>query len=321
MSRPDVTIVVPTFNGARRLPALLRALVKQDTNSFELVIVDNASTDDTARAASGHPLISELSRKGVPCRVVNEPRQGASFARLRGVICATTEIVCFIDDDNIPDANFVSTGIEIMSDLTIGLAVSRVTAQWKVPPSPALLRREWLFASNTFLGDSQIDFGATLSAAPTITAGLWVRRSAFLSSVPYENPERLLPDRKGKALACGGDIEIGMLIGKAGFRRIYSPRLRIKNELQADRLRFWSACHLAVAIVRSEETIRQKYALDSTRGSGRVVAILQLVGVVAASPLILITRKDGFREIAMICADRWARVLGPYPRGKSETAT
>ena len=284
--------------------------MKQDTNSFELVIVDNASTDDTASVAAGHPLISELGRKGATCRVVNELRPGLTFARIRGVVSASAEIVCFVDDDNIPDANFISTGIEIMSDPTVGLAVSRVTADWEVPPPPSLMRREWLFASNAFLGDSQIDFGANSSVAPTVGAGLWLRRSAFLSSVPYENPERLLPDRKGKALVSGGDIEIGILIGKAGFRRIYSPRLRIKNEVQADRLRFWSACHLAVAIVRSEETIRQKYALDSTVGSGRVMAILQLVGVVAASPLILITRKDGFREIAMICADRWARFLG-----------
>jgi glycosyltransferase involved in cell wall biosynthesis len=315
-STPNVTIVIPTFNGARRLPAVLQALLKQDTVSFELFIIDNASTDDTARIAAGHPLILDLGRKGVACKIVNEPRQGANFARLRGVICATTDIVCFVDDDNIPERNFVSTGFEIMSDPTIGLAVSRVTADWEVPPPPALLRREWLYASNGFLGDSQIDFGATSSVAPTIAAGLWVRRSAFLSSVPYESPDKLLPDRKGKALACGGDIEIGILIGRAGFRRIYSPRLKLRNEIGSDRLRIWSACNLAVAIVRSEETLRRKYALDSNKSSGRFWAILQLIGAVVVSPLILVTRTDGFREIAMVYAHRWGRVLGAYPSGQ-----
>lgn len=312
-SSPRVTIVIPTFNGARRLPAVLRALVKQDTGSFELLIVDNASTDDTAQVAAGHPLVLDLGRKSVACRVVNEPRQGLTFARMRGAVSANTEIVCFLDDDNIPDANFVSAGIETMSDPTISLAVSRVIADWETPPPPSLLRREWLFASNAFLGDSQIEFGANSSVAPTVGAGLWVRRSAFLSSVPYENPERLLPDRKGSSLACGGDIEIGLLMGSAGFRRIYSPRLQLRNEIGSDRLRFWNACRLAVAIVRSEETLQQKYAVDSTKRLGRLGAILRLIGAAAVSPLIMVTRTDGFREVALICAVRWARVRGPYP--------
>jgi glycosyltransferase involved in cell wall biosynthesis len=52
MSQP-ACIVIPTFNGARRLPLVLDALATQDapTGLFEVVVVDNASTDETAKIA------------------------------------------------------------------------------------------------------------------------------------------------------------------------------------------------------------------------------------------------------------------------------
>jgi cellulose synthase/poly-beta-1,6-N-acetylglucosamine synthase-like glycosyltransferase len=47
---PQVTVAIPTYNGARRLPLMLRNLTAQDAvdGSFEVVVVDNNSTDDTA---------------------------------------------------------------------------------------------------------------------------------------------------------------------------------------------------------------------------------------------------------------------------------
>ncbi|MFZ1120588.1 MAG: glycosyltransferase [Candidatus Binataceae bacterium] len=46
---PQVTVVIPTYNGARRLPVMLRNLTAQDAvdGSFEVVVIDNNSTDDT----------------------------------------------------------------------------------------------------------------------------------------------------------------------------------------------------------------------------------------------------------------------------------
>ena len=47
---PQVTVVIPTYNGARRRPLMLRNLTAQDAMdiSFEVVVIDNNSTDDTA---------------------------------------------------------------------------------------------------------------------------------------------------------------------------------------------------------------------------------------------------------------------------------
>src|SRR5438552_18835729 len=94
-----LSVVIPTYNGAGRLPVPLRALASQEgaAGPFEVVVVDNASTDGTAEAARGHA--AALAARGAELRVVGEPRPGATFARLRGAREARGELVGFLDDD------------------------------------------------------------------------------------------------------------------------------------------------------------------------------------------------------------------------------
>ena len=52
---PRVSVVVPAFNAATTLPAQLEALALQQTSvPFEVIVVDNASTDDTAAVAASY---------------------------------------------------------------------------------------------------------------------------------------------------------------------------------------------------------------------------------------------------------------------------
>jgi glycosyltransferase involved in cell wall biosynthesis len=62
--RPRASVVIPTFNGAQRLPRVLAALAAQnaDDESFEVIVVDNASTDDTAKVALGERATRRLRR-------------------------------------------------------------------------------------------------------------------------------------------------------------------------------------------------------------------------------------------------------------------
>src|SRR5207245_10771084 len=90
---------VVTDNGARRVrptPAPLATQRVAPTLPWEVVIVANASTDDTAavaRAAWPEPPPG-------PLRVVTEPRLGIGHARLRALETATYDVVGFVDDDN-----------------------------------------------------------------------------------------------------------------------------------------------------------------------------------------------------------------------------
>jgi glycosyltransferase involved in cell wall biosynthesis len=138
-SIPDASVVIPTFNGAARLPRVLAALVAQTApnGSFEVVVVDNASTDATAAVARDDVAVAQLGARGIEVRVIAEPRQGLTYARIAGVAAARSDAVCFLDDDNLPDPDYIEKGISTFADGSLGLVISCVRPHWETAPSPA----------------------------------------------------------------------------------------------------------------------------------------------------------------------------------------
>src|SRR3954452_3482097 len=94
--QPRVTVVAATHNRARRLEALLASLAEQTigTEAFEVVIVDDASQDDT-------PAVLERALAGpLDLRVLRQAEGGGqAAARNAGWRAATAPVVAFTDDD------------------------------------------------------------------------------------------------------------------------------------------------------------------------------------------------------------------------------
>ncbi|TQF12713.1 glycosyltransferase [Myxococcus llanfairpwllgwyngyllgogerychwyrndrobwllllantysiliogogogochensis] len=315
MSSAGVTVVIPTYNGARRVEAPLQALLAQQAPSacFEVVVVDNNSADGTARVVEDSPAVAGLRRRGVDVRVVHEARQGLLFARLCGIQRARREVICFLDDDNIPEPNFLADGLAHFEDAAVGVVVSRIYPRYETPPPPSISRREHLLAINHRMGDDLVDFGAGATLAPTIGAGLWLRRAAVLEAVPWRTPEQLMPDRLGNQLLSGGDIELGFLLGKAGHRRLYAPALKVWHVIPRSRFETRYFFRLIVGVVRSEQTLQARYLGRRSGGMARWKAFARLLGAGLASP-VLAFRGDSVREILFVLASRWAQVQGPYPQ-------
>jgi glycosyltransferase involved in cell wall biosynthesis len=105
MTQVDVTLVVCTYNRAALLRDALRSLAVLDTEdrfTYEVLVVDNGSTDDTAG------VFDEVARQcQVPIRRVLEPRQGVSYARNRGVADARGTWLAFFDDDQLADPRWL----------------------------------------------------------------------------------------------------------------------------------------------------------------------------------------------------------------------
>jgi glycosyltransferase involved in cell wall biosynthesis len=93
----DFTVIISTYNRCRNLPRCLDALERQsgvDGLAWEVLVVDNNSTDDTRNVVE-----SFAARSSMHLRYAFEPEQGLSNARNRGVRESSAPLYAFIDDD------------------------------------------------------------------------------------------------------------------------------------------------------------------------------------------------------------------------------
>lgn len=110
MSAPDVSVVVPTRDRAASLATLLDALVAQEGPSFEVIVVDDCSTDSTPR------LLGE-GRDGLDLRTVRLERPaGPGGARNAGWRKARARLVAFTDDDCVPRPGWLAALAQAHAD-------------------------------------------------------------------------------------------------------------------------------------------------------------------------------------------------------------
>ena len=95
---PTCTVVICTRNRPTELGRCLEGVARLRYSNFDVLVVDNAPTDDRARevAACWH------------ARYIAEPVVGLSRARNRGARACDTDIVAFLDDDSIPEPEWLS---------------------------------------------------------------------------------------------------------------------------------------------------------------------------------------------------------------------
>ena len=107
-----VSIVIPAYNEEDSIGRTLEKVCAMDYADFEVIVVDNASTDKTSEIA-----------KTFPVKVVREDRKGLLFARECGRQSATGEIVANIDADCLPKKDWIAKNVLYFSDPSI-VAVS-----------------------------------------------------------------------------------------------------------------------------------------------------------------------------------------------------
>ncbi|MDQ5851719.1 MAG: glycosyltransferase, partial [Chloroflexota bacterium] len=94
---PRISVVVCSYNGARTIRECCEGLLRLDYPNFEVIIVDDGSTDATAAIAREYPF-----------QVISTDHRGLSAARNMGMEAATGEIVAYLDDDAYPDPDWLT---------------------------------------------------------------------------------------------------------------------------------------------------------------------------------------------------------------------
>lgn len=207
---PMVVVVIPTFNKADKLRPLLAALTAQtlDRNRFEVIVVDDCSTDGTAEILE--QMIADLPIRIRIARTAHNTG-GPSGPRNIGWRSSQAAIVAFLDDDCLPEPEWLEAGVDRMqANLDWGVMQGRTTA----PPDVDVKRlTRWQVARI-------VDGPGPLFEA----ANIFYRREALERVGGFDED---IP-------TWGEDIDLGWRVLEAGWQRGFSENATVAHEV-ADR--------------------------------------------------------------------------------------
>ncbi|MDO9547944.1 MAG: glycosyltransferase [Candidatus Marinimicrobia bacterium] len=111
--KPLVSIIIPTYNRARYLRQSIESALSQDYTNFELIVVDNGSTDNTPEI---------LASFGNKIKCLKEEKRGTSASRNKGLRAAQGEFIAFLDDDDFYLPGKISISVKkMLEDRSVSL--------------------------------------------------------------------------------------------------------------------------------------------------------------------------------------------------------
>jgi len=203
-----VSVIIPVYNDRVRIRKALDALVNQtySRDSYEIVVADNGSTDNTRSAVQvycdAYPNL---------VRTVTENKIQSSYAaRNQGLQVARGEILAFTDSDCIPELDWIELGVRALEEEGVTCGGGRIVFFFK-SSRPNIYEH---FDAGRKLNQQSFVQNAGFAA----TANFFARREVF--------------DRHGRFrddLISGGDYEFGRRLTKAGEKLIFIPDAVVKH--------------------------------------------------------------------------------------------
>jgi glycosyltransferase involved in cell wall biosynthesis len=204
-----------------------QSLAKQ---SWEYLLIDNASDE---------PLAQRVDLSWQPnARHVREEKLGLTHARLRGIREAQGDLLVFVDDDNVLDAEFLEVALKIANEWPrLGVWGGQTLPTFEAEPA------EW---TKEFWGRLVIrEFGSARwsnqpsdAEAMPCGAGMCVRREVANHYLKLHDTgkRKILMDRTGSSLVSGGDTDLAMCACDLGVGMGLFPDLELRHLIPAVRL-------------------------------------------------------------------------------------
>lgn len=256
-----ISVVVCCYNSVDRLPPTLAHLARQRVNRgvrWEVVVVDNASTDATSQVAA-----ASWHQHGCSTlfRVVHQPEPGLSAARARGLDVARYGLVVFCDDDNWLAEDYVQIAFDTMGAQPRAAVIGgQGTAEIADEAPPWFARYANYYALGP-QGDASGDI--TNAKGYVYGAGLVLRRSAW-DALRERGFASQLTGRKGDVLSSSEDRELCYALRLLGYHVHYVEGLRFRHEILPRRLK-WSYFLTMVEMAHRTSPITEAY-LGALRG-------------------------------------------------------
>lgn len=201
--RPRASVIIPVLDDATRLACCLAALDRQSLGDrFEVLVVDNGSSDDPAALVAAHPR----------ARLLHEPRRSSYAARNLGAAVARGDILAFTDADCLPAGDWLQRGIAHLEragdPVFIGGAVDTFVRDADRPSAAELYETIHAFPQRRYVE----------SLSFSVTANLLVDHHVFAALGGFNG-----------ALESGGDWEWGQRARRAGVRALYADDVRVAH--------------------------------------------------------------------------------------------
>lgn len=178
---PQVSVVLPVYNGARYIKEALDSVLAQTFRDFEVICVDNGSTDETTSILEGY---------GARIRVVRLENRGPCGGRNEGVRVAAAQYIAFLDHDDYWYPRKLEQQVAVLTaehDVVLVLCNSdRMDAEGRLLQVGATL------AERATMRDSPL--GCLMEADQLLSSAILVRRDAFERAGMYDEQLRGFED-------------------------------------------------------------------------------------------------------------------------------
>jgi glycosyltransferase involved in cell wall biosynthesis len=230
----EISVIICTHNPREDfLSMVLSALRAQSLSmeQWELLVIDNASSKY---------LTDLLDLNWHPnAQVIREETLGLTPARLRGISEAKSDLLIFVDDDNVVTENYLLEALSIKRTWAILGAWGGSIEPWFVVEPPTWSRPYLCYlAIRAVNEDSWSNFKNNPGQMPW-GAGMCVRRSVALeyARIVASDPIRRSFDRRGQSLASCGDSDLAMTACDMGLGTGLFRRLRLTHLISAQRVK------------------------------------------------------------------------------------
>ena len=200
---PSVSVIIPAHNEERYIEECLRSVLRASEGSLDIIVVDNASSDQTAQRA--------VAFKNV--RVVREERKGTSFARQRGLDESSAEFLLFLDADSRLQKNWVKRASSLLKDPKT-VCASGPYLCYDLP---------WYWNAVSLCYWWLLAFPASLLTGSVAVGGsMLIRRSALVQAGGFDTSITFFGDdtNTAKRLSCFGKVRFDpLLISYSSARR------------------------------------------------------------------------------------------------------